>query len=70
MTDCTCTDIKQIIVCELNRGDGPCLTPASPETATTPTVSEPAGTPPALNSDALTNSLTAALRGAETVTEL
>lgn len=50
MTNCTCTDIKRLIMCELERGDGPCLTSK-----------EPAPEPPALNSDALTNTIVAKL---------
>lgn len=54
MNPCECTDTKQMVICALNRGDGPCLTTVS---------TVPSGTvePPALNSDALTNSLAAKL---------
>ncbi|MEV5052156.1 hypothetical protein [Arthrobacter sp. LAR12-1-1.1] len=60
MADCTCTETKRIIVCELNRGDGPCLTTQEPATP---------GQPPALNSDALTNTIAAAL-GANVITSI
>jgi hypothetical protein len=56
MSTCECTDTKQMVICALNRGDGPCLTTTAQEPATTT-----APEPPALNSDALTNSLAAAL---------
>lgn len=63
MTECTCTEVKRMVICELNRGDGPCRTTTQPASNATP---EPA----ALNSDALTNSLTAALGGANITTNL
>ncbi|MCX8453363.1 hypothetical protein [Paenarthrobacter ureafaciens] len=66
MTNCNCTDIKQIVQCELTRGDGACPSPA-PEPQ--PPAETPAA-PLALNSDTLTNNLAAALGGAEIVTEL
>lgn len=66
MHDCNCTDIKQIIMCELNRGEGPCINEA-PQAEPTPTATHE---PPALNSDALTNNLVAALGDATVVTEL
>jgi len=58
MTPCKCADVKRVIICELNRGDGPCLTTAEPTTE-----------PPALNSDALTSTIAAAL-GATIVTNI
>jgi hypothetical protein len=58
MTECTCTEVKRMVLCELNRGDGPCLT-----------TSQPTPEPPALNSDALTNTIAAAL-GANITTNL
>jgi len=59
MSPCECTDTKQVVICALNRGDGPCLT-TTEQAQTTPA---PTATPepPALNSDALTASLMTAL---------
>ncbi len=62
MTDCTCNGIKRIVTCELNRGNGPCIT-AEPATQATPE-------PPALNSDALAHTIAAALGGATITTNL
>lgn len=61
MNNCECTDTKQMVICALNREDGPCL---STETPDAPTLAAATDEPPALNSDALTNSLAAALGGA------
>lgn len=65
MKPCECTDTKQMVICALNRGDGPCRTTAAEQP-------EPAAStePPALNSDALTSSLAAALGGAIITTTL
>jgi len=60
MADCTCKEIKRVIICELNRGDGPCFTTQEPATT---------NEPPALNSDALTSTIAAAL-GATIVTNI
>lgn len=48
MTPCECTDTKQMVICALNRGDGPCLATTTAEPSAAPE-------PHALNSDALTN---------------
>jgi hypothetical protein len=58
MNPCECTDTKQMVVCALNREDGPCLSTTEPEPAVEPSASPE---PHALNSDALTNSLAAKL---------
>jgi len=58
MNDCTCIEVKRMVICELNRGDGPCLT-----------LAEPRDEPPALNSDALTGTIAAAL-GANVTTNI
>lgn len=60
MTNCNCTEIKQIVMCELSRGDGSCITPPTPEPA--PVLG--------LGSDALINSIAAKFGGAEIVTTL
>lgn len=63
MNPCQCFEIKRVIICELNRGDGPCLTTAA--------ASEPrtAPEPLALNSDGLTGTIAAAI-GATITTNL
>ncbi|MFJ4026403.1 hypothetical protein ACIPWF_04190 [Paenarthrobacter sp. NPDC089989] len=66
MTECNCTDIKRIVMCELQRGDGPCLSETPEPAQTTPPPAEPLG----LGSDALINSVAAKFGGAEIVTEL
>jgi hypothetical protein len=58
MKNCECTDTRQMVICALNREDGPCLSTETPEAPTAPAVT---GEPPALNSDALTNSIAAKL---------
>lgn len=60
MTPCKCADVKRVIICELNRGDGPCITTREPAVA---------NEPHALNSDALTNTIAAAL-GANVITNI
>ena len=61
MNPCQCFEIKRVIICELNRGDGPCLT-----TGAAASEQDAAPEPLALNSDALTNSLAAKLGGSVT----
>lgn len=63
MTECTCTDVKTAIHCNLTRGDEPCI--STTQEAPTPA---PATEPPALNSDALTTSLTSILGTNATLT--
>lgn len=64
MTECTCTDIKALIHCNLTRGENPCIsTTAEPAPAM-----EPTNEPPALNSDRLTASLASILGTNTTVT--
>ena len=60
MNPCECTDTREVVICALNRADGPCLTTAAAQPTEAP---EPSATPepPALNSDALTASLMTAL---------
>lgn len=60
MNPCECTDTKQMVICALNRGDGPCITTAAPVGNPTP-ASNDTPEPPALNSDTLTNSIAAKL---------
>ncbi|MEV4987671.1 hypothetical protein [Pseudarthrobacter sp. LMD1-1-1.1] len=57
MNPCECTDTRQMVICALNRGDGPCLATTAPEAPETSSSPEPY----ALNSDALTNSIAAKL---------
>jgi hypothetical protein len=64
MTECQCTDIKAIIHCDLTRGENPCIS----TTAEPPTAPQPTNEPPALNSDALTNSLASIIGTNTTVT--
>lgn len=64
MTECTCTDIKTVIHCNLTRGANPCISAAAEPAPADPPTNEP----PALNSDALTNSLASILGTHTTVT--
>lgn len=65
---CTCTDPKQMLVCGLTTATGECLS-AEPD-AGAPQAPQALTEPPALNSDALTNSLTSILGGATITNEL
>ncbi|MET4588853.1 hypothetical protein [Arthrobacter sp. 754] len=64
MTECTCLDIKALIHCNLTRGENPCISTTA-EPAPAP---EATPEPPALNSDALTNSLASILGTNTTIT--
>lgn len=68
MTECTCTDAKQILVCGLTTAANTCLS-AEPDTGA-PEPAHDRTEPPALNSDRLVNSLSAALGGATLTNEL